>query len=858
MPIPAGTKLGPYEIQSQIGAGGMGEVYRARDSRLGREVAIKILPESFAQDAERLRRFEQESQAVAALNHPNILAIYDVGTRDGSPYLVSELLEGESLRAILEKGPIPQRKAIEYAVQIANGLAAAHDKGIVHRDLKPDNLYVCRDGRVKILDFGLAKMAAKETPGVDGATMTQHTAAGVVMGTASYMAPEQVRGGQVDARTDMFSFGVVLYEMLSGKRAFQRDSSPETMTAILKEDVPELTDTKLPVAPALEKIVRRCLEKSPEQRFQSAKDLAFALEAVSQISGPKTGAQAPIVAPPPEKKRSNIAIYAAGLVLAAAMLGLGLWLGHDRPVPTPTYRQITFRAGFMGNARFTPDGSVIYNATWEGNDGQLYIAPVDSLGERELPFKNVEILSVSSKGELAIRLNSTIRGGYQTTGTLARVNYNGGTPRPILEAVQDADWSADGEKLAVVRLIPETGHWRLEYPIGTVLLDTINWISNPKISADGKSIAFLDHENTIGDDRGSVAVIGMDGKEKKLSSGWNSTEGAVWSPSGTEIWFSASDVGAENNLYAVSLDGKRRSLANIPGGLWIQDIRNGKVLAIAHRLRLNARGMPPGGKAEVELGWLGWTFVRDISRDGKQILFEEEAEGGGPNYTVFLRGTDGSPPTRLGEGLARALSPDGKWVITQDLGGTALKLVPTGAGEARTLTHDNISYTTVKYMPDGKHLIANGAEPGKSGRTYLIDTQTGDSKPLTPDGYSGTVVSHDGSKVAMRGPDGNWGVWAIADSKFTPIPSLDPKFGVRGWAPGDRELYARSSRAEDRGARVFRIDVKTGKTEFWKEFGGNMTGIQGVGSPDMAQAADAYVYIYTQTLSEGYVVSHLQ
>jgi len=858
MPIPAGTKLGPYEIQSQIGAGGMGEVYRARDSRLGREVAIKILPESFAQDAERLRRFEQESQAVAALNHPNILAIYDVGTRDGSPYLVSELLEGENLRAILEKGPIPQRKAIEYAVQIANGLAAAHDKGIVHRDLKPDNLYVCRDGRVKILDFGLAKMSAKETPGVDGATMTQHTAAGVVMGTASYMAPEQVRGGQVDARTDMFSFGVVLYEMLSGKRVFQRDSAPETMTAILKEDVPEFTDTKLPVAPALERIARRCLEKSPEQRFQSAKDLAFALEAISQISGSKTGAQAPIVAPSPEKKSSKAAIYAGSLVLAATMLGLGWWLGHGKPPEPPRYRQITFRAGFMGNARFTPDGSVIYNATWEGSDAQLYIAPVDSLGERELPFKNVEILAVSSKGELATRLDSTNRGGYATTGTLARVNYNGGTPRPILEDVQDADWSADGEKLAVVRLVPGTGHWRLEYPIGTVLLDTINWISNPKISKDGKSIAFLDHENTIGDDRGTVAVVGLDGKEKKLSSGWNSAEGVVWSPSGTEIWFSASDVGAENNLYAVSLDGKRRALANIPGGLWIQDIRDGKVLAIAHRLRLNARGMSPGAKAEVELGWLGWSFVRDISRDGKQILFEEEAEGGGPNYTVFLRNMDGSPPTRLGEGLARALSPDGKWVITQDLSGTALKLVPTGTGEARTLTHDNVSYSAVRYMPDGKHLIGVGAEPGKSGRTYLVDAQTGDSRPLTPEGYRGTTISHDGSKVAMRGPDGNWGIWTMADSKFTLIPSLDPKYGVREWTRDDRELYAASARSEERRARVFRVDPKTGKMEFWREFGGDMAGIQNVGQPLMAQSADAYVYIYTQTLSEGYVVSHLE
>ncbi|HEY2823586.1 MAG TPA: protein kinase [Candidatus Acidoferrum sp.] len=859
MPIPAGTKLGPYEIQSQIGAGGMGEVYRARDSRLGREVAIKILPESFAQDAERLRRFEQESHAVAALNHPNILAIYDVGTRDTAPYLVSELLEGESLRAVLEKGPIPQRKAIEYAVQIANGLAAAHDKGIVHRDLKPDNLFICRDGRVKILDFGLAKLSTKETPGVDGATMTQHTAAGVVMGTASYMAPEQVRGGQIDARTDMFSFGVVLYEMLSGKRAFQRDSAPEIMTAILREDIPEFSAsaTATPVSPALERIVRRCLEKSPDQRFQSAKDLAFALEAVSQISGPKSGAQAPILAAEPEHK-SAMPIYAGALVFAAAMLGLGWWLGHSKPPASPTYRQFTFRSGFMGNARFVPDGSVIYNATWEGSDMQLYIAPVDSLGERELPFKNAEVLSVSSKGELAIRLNSTVRGGYATTGTLARVNYSGGTPRPMLENVQDADWSADGEKLAVVHFLPETGHWRLEYPIGTVLLDSINWMTSPRISADGKSIAFLDHENTIGDDRGTVAVVGMDGKEKKLSSGWNSLEGVLWSPSGSEIWFSGSDVGAEDNVYAVSLEGKRRTLANIPGGLWVQDIRNGKVLAIANRLRLNARGMPPGGKADVELGWLGWTLLRDISRDGKQVLFEEEAEGGGPNYTVFLRGTDGSPPTRLGEGLARALSPDEKWVVTQDLNSTALKIVPTGAGDGRTLTHDSISYNRVRYMPDGKHLIATGAEPGKSGRTYLIDAQTGDSKPLTPEGYSGTAFSHDGSRVAMRGPDGTWGLWTMADSKFAPIPSLDPKYGVIDWTRDDRELYVISGRAEERQSRVFRLDPKTGKMEFWKEFGGNMAGIQSVGAPIFAQNADAYAYVYTQILSEGYVVSNLQ
>src|ERR1700684_711527 len=276
MALAPGTKLGPYEIKSLVGAGGMGEVYRARDTRLSRDVALKILPESFARDTDRLRRFEQETQAVAALNHPNILAIYDVGHYNSAPFLVSELLEGESLRAVMNHAPVLQRKVVEYAVQIANGLASAHDKAIVHRDLKPENLFVCRDGRVKILDFGLAKLAGTAGIEPDGATMTgSHTAAGVVLGTASYMAPEQVRGEAIDARTDTFAFGAVLFEMLSGKRAFQRDTPPETMTAILRDDLPEVTNVEPPIPPALDRIVRRCLEKSPDHRFQSAKDLAF-------------------------------------------------------------------------------------------------------------------------------------------------------------------------------------------------------------------------------------------------------------------------------------------------------------------------------------------------------------------------------------------------------------------------------------------------------------------------------------------------------------------------------------------------------------------------------------------------------
>ncbi len=288
-----GTKLGEYEVKSLVGAGGMGEVYRARDSRLGRDVAIKVLPASLSADPDRLRRFEQEARAAAALNHPNILAVHQMGTHDGAPYLVSELLVGETLREQMKRGRVAIRKTIDQAVQIARGLGAAHEKGIVHRDLKPENLFVTKDGRVKILDFGLAKLTQPQSGSEhDAATLTEGTEPGVVMGTVGYMSPEQVRGQATDHRADIFAFGAILYEMLAGKRAFQKPTSPETMTAILNENPPEISQVTADIAPALQRVVHRCLEKNPEQRFQSASDLAFALDALSEsgASSPSTKA----------------------------------------------------------------------------------------------------------------------------------------------------------------------------------------------------------------------------------------------------------------------------------------------------------------------------------------------------------------------------------------------------------------------------------------------------------------------------------------------------------------------------------------------------------------------------------------
>src|ERR1039457_7243298 len=392
MSLTPGTKLGPYEILAPIGAGGMGEVYRAKDTRLGRDVTLKILPESFAREPDRLRRFEQEARAVAALNHPNILAVFDIGQQDGSPFLVSELLEGESLRVALEGGALPQRKTIEYGVQIAHGLAAAHDKGIVHRDLKPENIFVTRDGRIKILDFGLAKLA--QQMGSDELTLTgPNTAVGVVMGTASYMAPEQVRGEAADPRTDIFAFGAVLYEMLSGVRAFRRDTAAETMTAVLKDDPPELSDPGRFVSPALDRIVRRCLEKNPEQRFQSARDLSFALSA---LSGTETSSVARAAAAP---RRAPL-LPRLAVALALVAVAAATWFVARRPQPT-TRMQFALAVPdemSISHMALSRDGSMLVFVAPEENSAlpMLYVQRVGSASVMLL--RGARVVSVRAAG----------------------------------------------------------------------------------------------------------------------------------------------------------------------------------------------------------------------------------------------------------------------------------------------------------------------------------------------------------------------------------------------------------------------------------------------------------------------------
>src|SRR5258706_8903754 len=394
MTIAAGSRLGPYEILAPIGAGGMGEVYRAKDARLSREVAIKVLPASFSNDADRLRRFEQEARAAGLLNHPNITAVYDIGTHEGAPYVVSELLEGETLRAALAVGKLSPRRAIDYAIQMAHGLAAAHEKGIVHRDLKPENLFVTKDGRVKILDFGLAKLThAEETKGQQTGmpTATAGTEPGVVMGTLGYMAPEQVRGKPADVRSDIFSFGAILYEMLAGRRAFQGDSAADTMSAILREDPPELSLTNQNLPPGLERIIRHCLEKNPEQRFHSAHDLAFDLEALSAVSATGAPLRAAAAAP---KRRVPVAIVAGAVVVAAVAGALVAGrLAGRRPLAV---QRLTLQPGTIVGARFAPDGqTIVYGAAWNGKPFEAFSARLDSTLSRSLGLPPAGVLAGS-------------------------------------------------------------------------------------------------------------------------------------------------------------------------------------------------------------------------------------------------------------------------------------------------------------------------------------------------------------------------------------------------------------------------------------------------------------------------------
>jgi Tol biopolymer transport system component len=857
MSLTPGTKLGPYEILGPIGAGGMGEVYRARDARLSREVAVKVLPASFVADPDRLRRFEQEARATGQLNHPNILAVYDTGTHEGTPYVVVELLEGATLREKMAGAPVPVRKAVDYARQIAQGLAAAHQKAIVHRDLKPENIFVTSDGRVKILDFGLAKLTRPEDPGpgLTGAPTRAETGTGIVLGTVGYMSPEQVRGQPTDLRSDLFSFGSILYEMLAGRRAFAAASSVETMNAILREDPPEISRPNLDIPPGLERIVQHCLEKSPDERYQSARDLAFQLDALSAASAPVSATHSAKPAVRGPRVRLLPALAVGALALAAAWYAGRQTRTPEAPV---TYSQLTFRQGSIFSARFTPDGeTVVYSASWDGHPAELFTTRPGSPESRPLGLPSAEVLSVSGSGEMALLLDAHYTLGYMRSGTLARAPLSGGVPRQVLQEVQDADWSPDGKGLAVARTV--AGRYRLEYPAGKVLYETGNWLSSPRFSRDGKRIAFLDHPS-LGDNRGRVAVADLSGKVKFLTEPYASTSGLAWSPPGGEIWFSAGKTGNVAALYAVDLEGSQRMVDGAPAALSVADVSSGgKVLVVRDTARRGIIGTTPGDETERDLSWLDWSRPSTVSADGQWVLFEEQGQGGGPGYSVYLRKTDGSPAVRLGEGSASDLSPDGQWAATLSLAEPErIVFLPVGPGEARTLRLPGFGIQSAQWFPDGRRLLLGASEKGSLARLYVMDAEGGTPKPVSPEGVRfGAVISPDGKLIAAAMTAGPPQIFPADGGEPRLVSGSDPGDLPTLWSSDGRSLFVLLPTPP--GARIDRLDVATGRRTTWRTLmPADKAGLLDIGFVGLSADARSYVYSYRRFLSTLYLVDGLR
>jgi Tol biopolymer transport system component len=674
--------------------------------------------------------------------------------------------------------------------------------------LKPENIFITNDGRVKILDFGLAKVGSAAGEGSMLQTQSHlGTSPGTVMGTVGYMSPEQVRGMTVDHRTDIFSFGVVLYEMLSGRRAFRGDSNVETMNAILKEDPAELAVTGSHVPPALDRIVRRCIEKNAQERFHSAHDLGLALETLSAATSTASGAALERAKTPSRVRVAPWVLGVAALALAAAYWAGGHFARPEKS-EAPAFQRLTFRRGRIWTGRFAGDGkTIIYSATWgdEGSGKRLYSTSPGSPDSLALSYPEADVASVSSTGELALILNRRVLRGFSAVGTLARASATGGAARAILDDVQDADWLPDGSGLVAARYVD--GRYRIEFPAGKLVYETAGYVSDVRVSPDGMLVAFADHP-IQGDDRGSIAIVDRAGKKSVIPGDYSSVRGVAWSRGGREIWFTGADEGSADALFAATVGGVVRSIARVPGSLHLGDIApDGSVLIWEQSTRSSIVGRGPGDTADRDLSWFDFSTVPHLSDDGKMLLFTEQGDSAGVDYAIYLRPTDGGPAVRLGSGLGAAISPDGKWVLSIRLNPSPSQyvLLPTGTGEPQVLTHDDLSHEFGSWVMGGTQIAFEGFAPGRPKRIYLQDLKGGAAKPLTPEGVGG-VLSPDGKLVAFEGRLHEAGGTGAA----RPIPGIEPEDKIEAWSGDSKSLFVRQILKSD-AQKVFRIDVGTGQ-----------------------------------------------
>lgn len=813
-----GARLGDYEVQRLIGSGGMGEVYQARDTRLDREVAIKVLPAVLSHDPDRLRRFEQEARAAAALNHPNILAVHQLGTYEGAPYLVSELLEGSTLREQPLRGLLPVRKVIDYGVQIARGLAAAHEKGITHRDLKPENLFITKDGRVKILDFGLAKLTQRQTISDQNTpTVSAETEPGVVMGTVGYMAPEQVRGSATDSRTDIFAFGAILYEMLTGKRAFQKPTAAETMAAILNEDPTEISQLRRAMPPTLQQVVHRCLEKNPEQRFQSTSDLAFALEAISDFSQEVLSRTTGI-----KESKPGIAISARaglrrairfGVVSIGTLAVIAFWWNSPPPFPrVVSYTQITHDGrrkhptGIEMSGSVT-DGARLFFTEGAGDDGLTPILAQVSSGGGEteplrVPFKMSVILDFSpTASELLV---ASFSDNPEMDHALWAVPALGGSPRR-LGSVKSvfAAWSPDGNKL---------------------------------VYAQGSDLYLA--RNDGADSRKLVTVPGIPGWVESYIPDW-----VRWSPDARRIRFSVQDPQTLSfTLWEVSVDGSNLHPLlpgwNIPPaeccGAWspdgryfvFQSTRNGRTDLWAMRDKVNL--FERASRKPVQLTAGPMSFLGpDVTRDGKKLFalgIQSKNElvrydGVSKQFVPYLSGMSA-------EGMD--FSKDGHWVTYVSIPQGTLWRSKLDGSERLQLTFPPLQIASPRWSPDGKQIAFMARLPAHLWQIYLMPAEGGSPRQVLSDPENEGEPDWSPSGNLLVFSQFPW-MKSGATSRVV-VRLLDLKTQQASILPGSEGLYSAHWSSDGRyiaastGPKLTIFEVATQKWTTVSQIGGTILG----------------------------------